>query len=145
MAAKSSGYGATVEAQPALESGGLEAIQGQLEHLMQQARPGLLRQAIHFGIAPVQAEDVVQETLLQGWSYLAQLRSPDHFQAWMHGICRHICLNWQRTKHAQLENSHLLLSHLLTSEDGSEVDMPDPASAFDPVEDLQRQDLQILL
>lgn len=145
MITENNGYTNSVEISNVPEEKAFGQLQEQLEYFMQQARPGLLRQTTQFGIAAEQTEDVVQETLLQAWRHLAELRAPELFHAWLHGICRNICLNWQRTKSTQFERSHLLISQLLVDEDGQGVDIPDHGGVFDPVEELQRQDLEILL
>ena len=44
------------------------------------------------------ADDCVQETLIEAWRHLDQLRAPERFDAWLNGICRNICLRWQRAR-----------------------------------------------
>ncbi|HZR39337.1 MAG TPA: sigma factor, partial [Ktedonobacteraceae bacterium] len=66
-----------------------------VEEALASARPRLLRLATVRGVAPDAIDDVVQETLLEAWQYLDRLRSPEHFDAWLDGICRNICRRWQ--------------------------------------------------
>ena len=42
---------------------------------------------------PDQAKDAVQETLVRAWRDLRALRDPDRFDAWLHRLLVHSCLN----------------------------------------------------
>lgn len=44
------------------------------------------------------AEDLAQETLIEAWRHIAQLREPENISAWLSGIARNICLRWARTR-----------------------------------------------
>jgi RNA polymerase sigma-70 factor (ECF subfamily) len=42
---------------------------------------------------PEQAKDAVQETLVRAWRDMRALRDPDRFDAWLHRLLVHSCLN----------------------------------------------------
>src|SRR6185312_2806871 len=106
----------------------------------------LLRLAHAQGIPVDAAEDITQETLLEAWRHLDALRNPDRFDAWLNGICRNVCLRWQHSQNTT--TAHLVsLSNLSPAKDDDEAletTIPDPAS-FDPMEELCRQDMMLLL
>lgn len=114
----------------------LEAMSERIEGV----RPRLLRLAHLNGIGPDEAEDVVQETLLEAWRHLEKLREPERFASWLDGICRNVC---KRHLHAQ---SSMPPSRALdgSEEDALTFDLPDP-QAVDPLEELERQDMHTLL
>ncbi len=105
---------------------------------VEAARPRLLRLAHLSGIRPDEAEDVVQETYLEAWRHLEKLQ-PERVSAWLDGICRNIC---KRHLHAKSSAPHA--SELRESLDEESLDLSD-ALAIDPVEELERQDMQVLL
>jgi len=45
---------------------------------------------------PDRAKDVVQETLVRAWRDLPTLRSPDRFEAWLHRLLVHACIDEAR-------------------------------------------------
>ncbi len=45
---------------------------------------------------PTLAEDAVQETLIRAWRDLPRLRDPDRFDAWLHRVLVHACLDLAR-------------------------------------------------
>jgi RNA polymerase sigma factor (sigma-70 family) len=110
-----------------------------LEERGEAARPRLLRLARLCGIRPDEAEDVVQETLLEAWRSLPNLREPERLSAWLDGICRNIC-----KRHVHTKSSAPHTSGLSASLDEEGLDLCDPL-AIDPVEELERQDMQVLL
>src|SRR5215475_7647848 len=61
-----------------------------LERLLGEARPRLLRLAQLNGVPPFATDDVVQEVLLEAWRSLKNLREPSRFDAWLDGICRNV-------------------------------------------------------
>ena len=69
-----------------------------IDTLLTNARPRLLRLAHAQGVPPDAAEDIIQETLLEAWRHLNALRNPARFDAWLNGICRNVCLRWQRSQ-----------------------------------------------
>ena len=109
-----------------------------LSENMENARPRLLRLAWLNGIGPDEAEDVVQETYLEAWRHLEKLQ-PDRLSAWLDGICRNIC---KRHLHAKSSTPHM--SELPEDLGEEHLDLPDSLT-IDPVEELERQDMQVLL
>jgi RNA polymerase sigma factor (sigma-70 family) len=66
------------------------------------------------------AEDLAQETMLEAWRHLNQLRDHEKFSAWLSGIARNVCLRWQR-KHGH-DAIHILPAIQVTSLDSHESD-----------------------
>jgi RNA polymerase sigma factor (sigma-70 family) len=126
-----------------------------LEDALASARPRLLYLARKRGVAPDAAEDIAQETLMEAWRHLDHLCSPERFDAWLNGICRNMCLRWIETQ-SRTEPRQTSLSDLLEEAfdncrgeacprpEAPDLDIPDPL-AFDPTEELSRQDMAILL
>jgi RNA polymerase sigma-70 factor (ECF subfamily) len=112
---------------------------GTIGERVEAARPRLLRLARLNGIGPDEAEDVVQETFLEAWRHLEKLREPERLLSWLDGICRNICKRHLHMKAAAPDTSEL-------PEDLDEVStsLSDMLS-IDPVEELERQDMHILL
>lgn len=116
---------------------------GELDQRLQGARPRLLRLSQAMGVAPDVADDVVQETLVAAWGKLHQLRSPDHFDAWLDGICRNQC-------RMSLRGSRRTTSRQQRAFDGQQVahdaidELADPL-ATDPIEAVDRHDLAVLI
>jgi len=119
-----------------------------LDMLLADARPRLLRLARMNGITPDVADDVVQETLMEAWRHLDNLHTAERFSAWLDGICRNVC-----RRHARAQNSpssrYISLStkqqdDIYEIEDGPFYDIPDP-QALDPAEELNRGDMAMLL
>lgn len=119
-----------------------------IEEVLAAARPRLLRQVQRRGIAPDATDDIVQETLVEAWQHLNMLRMPDRFDAWLDGICRNMCLRWcQHHQHSKQRLTSLAdpLSDMpFQADEQTKRDIADPL-AFDPVEELNRQDLCTLL
>jgi RNA polymerase sigma-70 factor (ECF subfamily) len=123
----------------------------QWEHWVVAARPRLLRLARLRGIAPNNIDDVIQETLVEAWGHLDRLSSPDVFNAWLDGICRNVCRRHTRKDDLlarretyQLGRSSPELTEWAEPEEPIFIDILDPA-ADDPLEELARQDLELLL
>jgi RNA polymerase sigma-70 factor (ECF subfamily) len=116
-----------------------EELAHHIDEIVEAARPRLLRLAQLNGIEPDSAEDVVQETLLEAWRSLPKLREPQRLSAWLDGICRNIC---KRHLHAKSSTPHV--SPLPESLDEESLDLSD-SHVIDPVEELERQDMQVLL
>lgn len=118
-----------------------------IDVLFAATRSRLLLQAHKFGIQD-DAEDIVQETLLEAWRHLDTLREPDRFESWLSGICRNVCLRWSRAEgKTQMRQVSLSVLSDRTADEpvaGAERPFPDD-SALDPVEELSRQDLTTLL
>jgi RNA polymerase sigma factor (sigma-70 family) len=117
-------------------------LSANLNALLDEARPRLLRLARLNGIAADLAEDVVQETCLEAWRHLERLREPERFASWLDGICRNVC-----RRQASAMASHAHETRLRSVEDEANmagVHLLDPG-AFDPSEELERQDRHFLL
>lgn len=63
---------------------------------LEKERPRLVRLCTSWLGDPVVAEDVVQETLLEAWRKIENLRDPQAFQAWLSGIARNMSMRWLR-------------------------------------------------
>jgi RNA polymerase sigma factor (sigma-70 family) len=125
----------------------LQRLPGNLERCLADARPRLLRLAQSQGISPPEAEDLVQETLLEAWRHVDALRAPERFDAWLDGICRNRCLHFWR--HQRVEHQHLLPrpSTALTYQNDTEeflVNLPD-LHMLENDEILEHQERQRLL
>jgi RNA polymerase sigma factor (sigma-70 family) len=123
------------------------ALLADMEQVFTEARPRLLRLAHVNGMSPDMAEDVVQETMLEAWRHIEQLRDPQRFHAWLDGICRNVCRRYQTPDGAL--HLHESLSNLTSNDEtNNEPDallaLPDPA-AIDPAEELSQRDLATLL
>ena len=122
------------------------ALSDTFDEMLAIARPRLLRLALQQGVTPDAADDVVQDTLVEAWRHLDHLRTPDHFDAWLNGICRNVSLRWNRTYNTtrQRQESLSLLPGVEQDDLSTTLDIPDPL-AVDPSEELSRQDLATLL
>ncbi len=124
------------------------ALRANLETLLAEARPRLLRLAQSYGIAPEDADDVAQETLVAAWQELAYLREPQRFDAWLDGICRNLARSRIRAASRSRQRETPLPGVFATDEynaDQAEApELADPGS-LDLAEELCRQDLESLL
>jgi len=68
--------------------------------LIDRHRPGAVRLARRLLGDPADAEDVVQEALLQAFLGLSDLRLPERFGAWLMGITVNLCRMRLRRRHA---------------------------------------------
>jgi hypothetical protein len=66
------------------------------------------------------AEDLAQETLLEAWRHLHNLRDHSKRQQWLCGIARNVCLRWQR-KHG-IEAMHLFNPDVSQDRASSDLD-----------------------
>jgi RNA polymerase sigma factor (sigma-70 family) len=119
-----------------------------IDTLLADARPRLLRLARMNGISQDVADDIVQETLVEAWRHLENLHSPERFSAWLDGICRNVCRRHDRAQRAP-SSHHLSLSEISQDDnlgvvDDLSFDIPDPQS-LDPFEELDREDTATLL
>lgn len=55
------------------------------------------------------AEDLAQETLLEAWRHMEDLRNQEKFFHWLSGIARNVCLRWLRQQGRQA--AHLIEYH----------------------------------
>ncbi len=124
-----------------------KALAENFEHLLQAAEPRLIQLARRYGVPPDVVGDVVQETLVTAWQNLAHLRSPDHFELWLDGICRNMSMRWARAQNLA-DHYQRTFSSLQPEQENSGVpsifDIVDPQSV-DLAEELSRHDLAVLL
>jgi RNA polymerase sigma factor (sigma-70 family) len=117
-------------------------LNANLNALLEEARPRLLRLARLNGIAADMADDVVQETCVEAWRHLQKLREPERFASWLDGICRNVC---RRQASALARNTLEVPLGSFEDEAGmAGCDLLDPL-ALDPNEELERQDRHVLL
>ncbi len=116
-----------------------------LHLLLATARPRLLRFAQRQGIAPDAVDDAVQETCVEAWRHIAQLQTPERFEAWLNGICRHVCLRWQ-CEQGRMSQQYTSFSALSGTKNADEdLETIADLDAPDLDEELSRQDLATLL
>lgn len=115
------------------------ALLANIEQVFMEARPRLLRLAHVNGIPADIADDVVQETMMEAWRRVENLRDPQRFDAWLNGICRNVC---KRHIHAQATTPHM--NELSEGLEEERLDLSG-SLVLDPFEELERQDMQVLL
>ena len=128
---------------------GAATASAEFDQLLSAARPRLHRIARSRGLAHDAADDVAQETLVEAWRHLEQLRDPARFDAWLDGICRNVVRRRMRTA-AQDARHEVPFSSLRQTESNDELDEPivlhsADEQELDPAEVLSRQDLLTLL
>ncbi len=125
-----------------------DTLVANIDEVLATARPRLLHRACRYGASADAANDIVQETLLEAWRHLDQLRTPDRFEAWLDGICSNICRRWSRTQ-GKIAQRQVSFSSLQTNTERGNDEYLDTfvsdETTFDPAEELSRQDLTILL
>ncbi|MGI8824264.1 MAG: RNA polymerase sigma factor [Chloroflexota bacterium] len=117
-------------------------LSSHVEQRLLSERPRLLRLAQSVGVSPDAADDVVQDTLLAAWRRFEGLRSPDRFDAWLDAICRNQSHMYLRTQYRRTSKQALPLAE--NREPVTVGDTIDPL-ALDPLEELTRQDLEVLV
>jgi RNA polymerase sigma factor (sigma-70 family) len=144
-----------------LEQHGLPGEHERLRHALLTDQHGMLtitrlrlaRIAQARGVEASAIDDVVQETLLEAWSHLGRLSSPAGFHAWIDEICRNVCRRYARSRQAYLLRLAPLMGmhqrdEAAPGEDDDNVSqityIPDPSTP-DPLEELSRQELSMLL
>ncbi len=123
------------------------ALLADMEQVFTEARPRLLRLAHLNGMSPDIADDVVQETMLEAWRHVENLRDPQRFHAWLDGICRNVCRRYKTPDgvlHLHESLSNLARDNETKNASDASLALPDPF-AIDPAEELSRQDLATLL
>ncbi len=128
---------------------GAATASAEFDQLLSAARPRLQRIARSQGLGHDAADDVAQETSVEAWRHLEQLRDPTRFDAWLNGICRNVVRRRRRIA-AQDARREVPLSSLRRAESNDELDGPFPLDSvdeqeLDPAEVLSRQDLLTLL
>jgi len=109
----------------------------QLHLALEQERPYLVRLCTSWLGDPFWAEDVVQETMLEAWRKIENLRDPQAFRGWLAGIARNMSLR-------RLRQQGRDLSRLESSQQTADLLSTIPAS-FDFEVELDRADLAHLL
>jgi RNA polymerase sigma factor (sigma-70 family) len=123
------------------------ALLADIEQVFTEARPRLLRLAHLNGMSPDMADDVVQETMMEAWRHVGNLRDPQRFHAWLDGICRNVCRRYKMPGgplHLYESLSNVARANETTNASDASLALPDPF-AIDPAEELSRQDLATLL
>ena len=72
-----------------------------VQELLQQQRPLLVRVCTRLTGDADTAEDLAQETLIEAWRHLHQLRDPAARYAWLSGIARNVCRRWMRQQRTE--------------------------------------------
>jgi RNA polymerase sigma factor (sigma-70 family) len=120
----------------------------QVEDLFRRAEPRLVHLARSQQIAPSAVEDIVQETLLEAWRSLDHLRDETRFSPWLDAICRNVCLRHHR-RQSVLRAREVALGFPDDDAEasGSADEFPGLADPddFDPLEELTRRDMALLL
>src|SRR6185437_6882106 len=70
-------------------------IDNGLEAALMRERPRLVGLCARLTGNSDSAEDLAQETLLEAWRHLSDLRDQQKFSPWLSGIARNVCLRWQ--------------------------------------------------
>jgi RNA polymerase sigma factor (sigma-70 family) len=124
-----------------------EALKKDLNHLFHAARPRLIRLVRAHGVSYDTADDAVQETLFVAWRRLEYLRSPERFDAWLDGICRHVSQHYVRRDRIESRRSVSIAEAPGDAEEGEDQVLPDipDQEDFELSAELQRQDLERLL
>ena len=91
-----------------------QAVDGALDRLVESEGPRLLGMARRLCGEPADAEDLVQETLLQAFRAWDQLADKDNPRPWLYAIARRACQRMRRRRSgepARLESLDQLLPH----------------------------------
>ncbi|MEO7021878.1 MAG: sigma-70 family RNA polymerase sigma factor [Ktedonobacteraceae bacterium] len=123
------------------------ALLADQDGILTATRLRLARIAQARGVESYVIDDVVQETLLEAWSHLDRLHSPAGFHFWVDEICRNICRRAARRRELDMLRHVPLLQPSAVTEDGEGIAETDRlvADVPDPLEELSRQDLVLLL
>ncbi|HEU5378732.1 MAG TPA: sigma-70 family RNA polymerase sigma factor [Ktedonobacteraceae bacterium] len=113
--------------------------------ILTETRRRLARLAQARGIEPHAIDDVVQETLLEAWSHLERLHTPAGFPLWIDEICRNVCRRTAHRREMDLLRRTSLSSPVPNEEERDVLAHLPAPDAFDPFEELSRQDLLLLL
>ncbi|HEY4384363.1 MAG TPA: RNA polymerase sigma factor [Ktedonobacteraceae bacterium] len=107
-----------------------------------QERVRIVRLCATISGHPDVAEDLAQETLLEAWKHLHELRDPTRQAQWLSGIARNICLRWIRQRGKEL-------AHMPLPPPAGDVEQPALeellADNFDVEVELERKELVELL
>ena len=115
---------------------------GSMDATFMLERPRLIRLCTTLVENAEVAEDLVQETLLEAWLHLQDLRDPGRCKQWLTGIARNVCLRWLRKQGREMARRTEI--HELVSE--SECGLEDVlADDYDIEVELERKELIELL
>ncbi|GLV60518.1 hypothetical protein KDH_73370 [Dictyobacter sp. S3.2.2.5] len=113
-----------------------------VETVLATERPRLLRLCTRITGNALVAEDMVQETLLEAWRHLDDLREPEKFAQWLSGIARNVCLRWlSRQARETAQSLELPLRH----EEGMTSLAETLTADFDVEVEMERQEMAELL
>jgi RNA polymerase sigma factor (sigma-70 family) len=120
----------------------LLAITNELETVLPSERARLVKLcATITGNAGI-AEDLAQETLLEAWRHIHELRDPQRRTQWLSGIARNVCLRWARKQGRDLAHLTGARPHEETMLAGLEDEL---AGDLDLEVELERKELVELL
>lgn len=139
----------TLDGTQTLSRSGVEqadVVRQNMQMTLLRAQPRLLHLARKY--VPLDSvDDVVQETMIEAWQHLEQLRDPERLDAWLNGICVNVCLRWKTADYRHGRHMAALSEGLQSVDDMQGAFRPlyvDNAQ-FDPAEVLSRRDLMMLL
>ncbi len=113
--------------------------------ILTETRRRLARLAQARGVEPHAIDDVVQETLLEAWSHLDRLHAPAGFHLWIDEICRNVCRRAAHRREVDLLRRAPLSSPAPDEEECDVLAQLPAPEEFDPLEELSRQDVLLLL
>jgi RNA polymerase sigma-70 factor (ECF subfamily) len=108
-----------------------------LEAALMLERPRLVGLCARLTGKSDSAEDLAQETLLEAWRHLGDLRDQQKFSPWLSGIARNVCLRWQQKQGKERMHTALPPQSPRASEEPAEQ----IADAFDLEIHLDRKEL----
>lgn len=105
-------------------------------------RRRLVRLCLHFTGNVDAAEDLAQETLIEAWRHVSNLRNPAAHRAWLSSIASNVCRRWVR-QHAR-DSAHTMQVRLV--DDADQVGLVEiVADDYDLEVELEQQELAELL
>lgn len=122
------------------------AIADDLSRALGDERPRLVRLCHRLTGNSDVAEDLAQETLLEGWRLRDRLCDPAGLSAWLSAIARNVCLRWQRASGHERER----LAPVILTAAGDEAGVAAPPDALaaetdDPLAQVERAEVVALL